>query len=782
MINLNDIDQIVTDIGREPAAVIPVLQAIQERYNYLPEQALNRVCEITDITPAAITGVATFYSQFRTRPAGNHFIKVCIGTACHVMGAEAIYEAFKQHLGIPGDEDTDKDRLFTVEKVACLGCCMLAPAVQIDDITYGFLNAQKVPQVIRDFLESRADRSGESAVVENKRRQVAGEIRMCLCSSCAASGAGDVYETFKRRIGELALPAVVKAVGCTGMAYQTPLVDIVMQNGDRRRFRYGRVKPENVRDILLRHFRPGTFRHRAGAAVTRMLERLLTDEAWEPVTRYAVDTRSGPDAAYAGAQRHLVTEHCGNLTPLDIDEYIANDGFKALAQCLTVISSAQIVQQVENGGLRGRGGAGFPTGKKWNAVIEAKGDKKYIVCNGDEGDPGAFMDRMILESFPFRVIEGMIIASRAIGSAEGFFYIRAEYPLAMQRIREAIKICEEKGFLGDNIMDTGYSFHLSVVAGAGAFVCGEETALIAAIEGQRGMPRMRAPYPAEKGLWGKPTLVNNVETFAMVPWIIRQGAERFAALGTHSSKGTKTFALAGKIVRSGLIEVPMGTTLREIVEDIGGGIPNGKQLKAIQVGGPSGGCVPAWLADTPVDYEALTSAGAIMGSGGMVVLDETDCMVDIARYFMAFTQNESCGKCTHCRVGTKHMLDILENLCRGNGQPGDIEKLEHLAKVIHEGSLCGLGKTAPNPVMSTVKHFRAEYEAHIEGRCPAKKCKDLITYSINDNCIGCTLCAQKCPVGAITMKPYEKHTIDAEKCSKCDTCRQVCSVNAVEVE
>jgi NADH-quinone oxidoreductase subunit F len=779
--DLAEIDQIVAEIGRESGDVIPVLQAIQERYHYLPEPALQRVCEITDITPASITGVATFYSQFRNRPAGRHFIKVCIGTACHVMGGETIFQTFKQHLDIAEDDDTDSERLFTVEKVACLGCCMLAPAIQIDDITYGFLNTQKVPLVIRDFLEAQTNQSSKPADVKNKNLPRRGEVRMCLCSSCTASGTKEVYAEFQEQVGKLVLPALLKIVGCTGMAYQTPLIDIVMQDG--RRFQYGKVKPRDVRAILLRHFRPATIKHRASAVVTRILEKLLTDKAWEPVTRYAIDTRNGADAAYSyeESQHHLVTEHCGSLTPLDIDEYIAHDGFKALEQCLNHLSPKEIIRQVDASELRGRGGAGFPTGKKWRAVKEAGGEEKYIICNGDEGDPGAFMDRLLLESFPFRVIEGIIIASRALGATEGFLYIRAEYPLAIARIREALRICRERGYLGNNIMSTRHSFKLSVSAGAGAFVCGEETALIAAIQGQRGMPRIRPPFPAENGLHNKPTLVNNVETFALIPWIIRHGPGQFASLGTQHSKGTKTFALAGKIVRSGLIEAPMGMTLREIVEEIGGGIPNGKRLKAIQVGGPSGGCVPASLADTPVDYEALVSAGAMMGSGGMVVLDETDCMVDIARYFMTFTQEESCGKCTYCRIGTRQMLEILECLCQGKGKSGDIEKLEHLANVVKNGSLCGLGKTAPNPVLSTLKHFKDEYEAHINGKCPAKKCKDLITYSITDKCIGCTRCAQHCPVGSIKMKPYEKHEIDPKKCIKCGTCQQVCTLDAVAV-
>lgn len=414
-------------------------------------------------------------------------------------------------------------------------------------------------------------------------------------------------------------------------------------------------------------------------------------------------------------------------------------------------------------------------------VAEAAEPVKYIVCNGDEGDPGAFMDRMILESFPFRVIEGMLIASLALPAEAGFLYIRAEYPLAIQRISDALAICKARGYLGQDLLQSGHNFDLQVASAAGAFVCGEETALLASIQGERGMPRLRPPYPAEAGLWGKPTLVNNVETFAALPWIIRNGAAAFAALGTSQSKGTKTFALAGKVARSGLVEVPMGLTLRRIVEEIGGGVRGGKKLKAIQVGGPSGGCVPAELADTPVDFEALKAAGAIMGSGGMVVLDETDCMVDIARYFMSFTQAESCGKCTFCRIGTKRMLEILDRLCAGQGQEGDLEKLEQLSQSVAAGSLCGLGKTAPNPVLTTLKYFRSEYQAHIEGSCPTGKCRDMIKYSITDDCIGCTKCAQTCPAGAIAARAYEKHEIDLQACTKCDRCRQVCPVAAIEV-
>jgi NADH-quinone oxidoreductase subunit F len=433
-------------------------------------------------------------------------------------------------------------------------------------------------------------------------------------------------------------------------------------------------------------------------------------------------------------------------------------------------------------GLRGRGGAGFSTGDKWRMARKQPGPDKYVICNGDEGDPGAFMDRMLLESFPFRIIEGLAIAAVSIGAHEGIFYIRHEYPLAVKRINAALKICQQRGWLGESLLGSGYALRFTIQQGAGAFVCGEETALLASLEGGRGMPRLRPPYPIEQGLWGKPTVINNVETLAVVPWIIRNGAKAFAAYGTATSKGTKVFALAGNVVRGGLIEIPMGMSLREIVEEIGGGVRPGRKFKAVQIGGPSGGCVPARLADTPVDFESLREVGAIMGSGGLVVLDDSACMVDIARYFLDFTQKQSCGKCTFCRIGTRRMLEILERLCAGKGQPRDLAELEGLANQVGAGSLCGLGKTAPNPVLTTLRYFRDEYEAHLQGRCPAGKCPALIKYRVLENCTGCTLCAQRCPVDAIPMTPYARHVIDSEKCTCCDSCRQVCPYDAIEVK
>jgi NADH-quinone oxidoreductase subunit F len=486
--------------------------------------------------------------------------------------------------------------------------------------------------------------------------------------------------------------------------------------------------------------------------------------------------------AFLGKQVRLATEYCGHLDPLDIETYTEHDGFKALHSVLTSVGSEATITMLKSAGLRGRGGAGFPVGEKWAVTRGCLDAIKYVICNGDEGDPGAFMDRMILESYPYRVLEGLAIAAYCVGAHEGFLYIRAEYPLAVKRMREAIARMEAKGLLGANVMGSGWSLKLSIKEGAGAFVCGEETALIASIEGRRGMPRLRPPYPAEHGLWGHPTSVNNVETLAVVPWIVRHGAAAHAALGTAHSRGTKVFALTGKVRRGGLIEVPMGTTIREIVEEIGGGVEEGCRFKAVQIGGPSGGCVPAALGDLSVDYETLSHAGAIMGSGGLVVLDDHDCMVDMARYFLRFTQEQSCGQCTFCRIGTRRMLSILDRFCDGTAGPTDLEKLKELAKEVSRGSLCALGQTAPNPVLSTLRHFEDEYRAHLEGRCPAGVCKALIQYTVTDRCIGCTRCAQVCPVEAIAARPFEKQEIDEAKCTRCDLCRKACPSHAIKVE
>lgn len=784
-LDLRFVDELVEQVGRSADALIPILQALQEHYGYLPQEALERVCQLTEITPSAIVGVSTFYGQFRHRPVGKHLISICHGTACHVKGAVYIQEALERQLGIGPGQDTDPQGLFTLQKVACLGCCTLAPVVQIDGLTYGRLRPHKVPEVLRDFLhqaQQTAGRQPEPSPAGGCRldESVQGEIRIGLGSCCQAQGSGRVHQRLLEVVQRTGLPARVKRVGCVGMCHQTPLVEIVPAKGQPKLFAH--MTPEVAEQILLKHFSPPNLFFRLREWFHRLVDQLLEPNGGKGLERYQLDVRDGAVCAFLGPQKRIATEQSGQIDPLDLDEYLQHGGFEALARCLRELSPEQLIEQIKRSGLRGRGGAGFPTGLKWERVRAAAGEKKYLICNGDEGDPGAFMDRMLLESFPYRVIEGMAIAAYATGAQEGFFYIRAEYPLAVRRIREALRQCYQRGFLGQNILGTRFGLDLSVREGAGAFVCGEETALLHSIEGKRGMPRLRPPYPAEQGLWGRPTLVNNVETYAVVPWIIRHGPEAFAALGTPTSKGTKVFALAGKVQRGGLIEVPMGCTIRQIVEQIGGGVAPGRRFKAVQIGGPSGGCIPAHLADTPIDFEALGQLGAIMGSGGLVVLDDSDCMVDIARYFLRFTQEQSCGKCTFCRIGTRRMLEILDRIVAGQGRPDDLEELERLAKAVQVGSLCGLGKTAPNPVLTTLRYFREEYEAHLAGRCPAGKCTALIHYRITEKCLGCTLCAQHCPVGAIPMVPYVRPRIDQDKCTRCDTCRQVCPNNAIVVE
>jgi NADH-quinone oxidoreductase subunit F len=583
------------------------------------------------------------------------------------------------------------------------------------------------------------------------------EIKVGLATCGIAAGGEAVYEEIKKEIDENKLDVCLKETGCMGMCYQEVLVEVA-DNGSG--YLYGKVTPDKVKRIIKEH----------------VIEN-------RPVREWIIrGNGSGTKDTFFDKQERIVLRNCGIIDPNSIEEYIARDGYKAIRTCLNEYTSQEVIDIIVKSGLRGRGGGGFPTGLKWKFARRAPGDKKYVICNADEGDPGAFMDRSALEGDPHSVLEGMMIAAYAIGSDEAYIYARAEYPLAVRRLRAAIAQCEERGFLGKNIFGSNMNFSIKIKEGAGAFVCGEETALMASIEGKRGVPRVRPPFPAVKGLWGKPSNINNVETYANLPWIILNGAGAFAAMGTEKSKGTKVFALAGKIAKSGLAEVPMGISINEIVYDIGGGIKEGKAFKAVQMGGPSGGCIPREMGDLKIDYDEITRTGAIMGSGGLIVLDETTCMVDLAKFFLNFTQNESCGKCTFCRIGSKRMLEILERITSGEGKDGDIELLEDLAEKIKSSSLCGLGQTAPNPVLTTLKYFRGEYEAHIyEKRCPAHHCPALVTYRINpENCTGCTLCAGKCPVEAISGNKKEAHVIDTEKCIKCGHCFDACKFNAVE--
>jgi len=630
-----------------------------------------------------------------------------------------------------------------------------------------------------DDLE-RWKQEGLEAISPKKRKVTVG---MATCG--LASGAKAVFDALTEEFGKTSEDIIVAKTGCLGFCQMEPIVEVFSPGQPRLLYKQvtadkaaeivaeiisGKPKKENI----LCRTRHGDCQ---GASAMNGRQRESKTAATKGIPRIE-------DIPFYGKQEKIALSRCGCIDPESLSEYIATGGYFTLWKVLASMKPDEVIAEVERSGLRGRGGAGFPTGRKWQLTRKAAGNEKYIVCNADEGDPGAYMDRSLLEGDPFAILEGMTIGAYAIGAQRGFIYVRDEYPLAVENLNTAVARARALGLLGQNIMGTGFSFDVRLIRGGGAFVCGEETALIASIEGRPGEPKQRPPYPAEKGLWGKPTNINNVETWANVPWIISHGADAYRSIGTESSKGTKVFSIVGKINNTGLIEVPMGLTLREIVHEIGGGIPGGKKFKAVQTGGPSGGCIPESLLDLPVDYESLTQAGAIMGSGGMIVMDEDTCMVDVARYFLDFLKEESCGKCAPCREGIDRALEILERICHGKGKESDIDMLEGIAQMMKGFALCALGTTAPNPLLSTIRYFRDEYEAHIrDGRCPAGVCRDLIVYRINaEKCTGCMLCAKICPQGVISGERKQVHVIDESRCIKCGMCFEVCKQDAIEKE
>ena len=739
-VDLSLMEGVLRQYQEDATSLIMILQQAQSIYGYLPQEVIYHVAQRTGNSPAKVMGVATFYSYFRLQPMGTYQIMLCDGTACHVNGSERIRTAITQELGIHNGETTE-DGMFTLNEVACLGCCSLAPVMMINGDTYGNLTPEKTIKILRQLRQREAGNGIRILVGQGSCGVSAGAARVAK----VLAGHMTATDSF-----------TVETTGCIGMCYLEPIVDIY--EGEQLLHRLVRVTETDALGIV-EAVRKKDF--------SKLEAMFISDE----------------DARFLKKQKRVALRNCGVVDPTSIDDYINHAGYQALDKALKM-KPEEVIEEIKVSGLAGRGGAGFPTWFKWDAARKAEGEQKHLICNADEGDPGAFMDRAVIESDPHTLIEGMLIGAYASGASDMYVYIRAEYPLAVERLSQAIEQARSRGLLGKNILGTDFSCDLNIKIGAGAFVCGEETALIESMEGKRGMPRLKPPFPAQSGYLNEPSNINNVETFANVAWIIQHGGTAFAAMGTENSKGTKVFALTGKVQRGGLVEVPMGNSLKDVIFDIAGGIKDGRAYKAVQMGGPSGGCIPAALMDTPIDYKALSATGAIMGSGGMVVMDDSTCMVNIARFFLDFTARESCGKCVPCRIGTTRMMEILNRICEGEGQEGDIELLEELCVSIKDGALCGLGQTAPNPVLTTIRYFREEYEAHIrDKKCPAHECSALLTISIDPaKCTGCTVCARKCPVECISGTRKEPHVIDQSACIKCKQCVSSCKFGAIVVD
>ncbi len=789
MSTANAIADVLQRHPRDRSRLIMLMQDLQAALGHLPPAAIDAASEWLRVPRSQIYSAAMFYKAFSLEPRGKHQVDVCLGTACHVRGAGRLVTQFAEELDVaPGQ--TTSDREFTLNAVHCVGACALGPVVVLDGKCHGGMTPVKLrkaldrcrcdegggngrgattaiapPGALLERLDGPAELEALRTRLQQERRTQQTVVSICAGSGCRALGAGELIAAFAEAIGAGGLQEQVRIQqnGCHGFC-ERGLICVIRPQG----IFYQRVKPRDVPAIVERTLQGG-----------EVIERLLYED---PRTGRKIFREQ--DIPFYRRQHRLLMSQNALIDPLDIRDSIVAGGYAALARALDEMSPEAIIDEVRRAGLRGRGGGGFHAARKWAAARRAPGDPKYILCNGDEGDPGAFMDCSLLEGNPHAVIEGMIIGAWAVAGREsqarGYVYVRNEYPVAVAHLQVALDQARAAGLLGENILGSGFDYDLEISRGGGSFVCGESTALMASIEGRIGEPRAKYVHTSRSGLWGKPTVLNNVESWANVPLIVRDGAERWASVGTAGSKGTKIFSLVGKVHNTGLVEVPMGMTLREIVEEVGGGIRDGKAFKAVQTGGPSGGCVPASLLDLPVDFDELTRVGSMMGSGGMIVMDEDTCMVDVARYFTEFLAEESCGKCAACRNGLSQLLGILERICAGEGKPADIPAMERLFAVLDDGSLCGLGKSAANPVRSTLQHFRAEYEAHIlDRRCPAGVCRSLITYRITEECTGCTLCLDVCPHGAISGRKKELHVIDTTLCNRCGLCLATCTFDAI---
>lgn len=783
------VHRIIDSYNCDAASLVMILQDINAALGYLPPEALSLAAEKLGLPESRLYQTATFYRSFSLQPRGRHRIEICEGTACHIRGASLLMNQASARLGIEAG-GTTPDGEFTLESVHCVGACAMGPVALIDGVYHGNLTAAGLSREIKRCSAAGERAPAPAAAEITAAREISIEkidslqkfeqlrerlgleyplrqphLLVCAGTGCIARGSLAVAAALQRELAaagvELPVHIDLKKVGCQGFCEKGPLVTLYPEN-----ILYTRVQPGDAPAIV-----------RETVLEKKIIDRLLHREPGA-----AAGAVTYGDLPFFAGQQRTVLSHVGFIDPLDINEYISRGGYAPLLKAIHTMTPGEVIGEVERSGLRGRGGGGFPTGKKWRTAAAVPSDIRYVICNGDEGDPGAFMDRSIMEGDPHAVIEGMIICAYAIGAAQGYIYVREEYPRALAHLQCAIDQARRAGLLGRNIGGAPFTFDISISRGSGAFVCGESTALMQSIEGRVGEPRPKYIRSAERGLHDKPTVLNNVETLINVPVIIGRGAAHFAATGTAGSRGTKVFAVVGKVKNTGLVEVPMGTTLRTIIYDLCGGILDDREFKAVQTGGPSGGCLPASKLDLPVDFDTLAAEGSMMGSGGMIVMDEGTCMVDVARYFTSFLAGESCGKCAACRLGLEALQGILERICRGRGEVEDLTRMERLLSLLENGSLCGLGKTAPNPVRSTLIHFKDEYLAHIvERRCPAGVCRELITFEINDLCTGCGLCAASCPQKAISGGKGEKHRIDPLLCSRCGICKTLCKYDAISI-